>query len=152
MSGSLHGWFEPHVLGERKARLEGEIPVAKLQRIRDLLACDQGSVRAKLNFDQLGSEAVLLELSATTELTLTCQRCLEPFVHPVRVETKLALVEMDLGSSPEGYETYEVGGDRINPVNLVEDELIVMLPLVPRHPEREACAASMLKSQAFETE
>lgn len=149
MSRALQGWFEPHVLGERKARLEGEIPISKLPRVRDLLASDKGSVRAGLSFDQLGSGTVLLDMSIKADVQLTCQRCLEPFVHNVAVLTKLALMEVNLGSAPEGYEAYEFGPDRINPANLIEDELIVTLPLVPRHPVRETCVASMVDSQAF---
>ncbi len=150
MSRALQGWFEPHVLGERKVRLEGEIPVSKLHRIRDLLASDIGSVRAGLSFDQLGDGTVLLDMSVTAEVELTCQRCLEPFAHNLEALTKLALIEVNIGVAPEGYEAYEVGRDRINLVNLIEDELIVMLPLVPRHEAREACVGSIVESQAFD--
>jgi uncharacterized protein len=149
MFRALQGWFEPHVLGEHKARLEGQIPISKLPRVRDLLASDKGSVRAGLSFDQLSDGTVLLDMSVTADVELTCQRCLEPFVHNLEVLAKLALMEVYLGSAPEGYEAYEFGRDRINPVNLIEDELIVTLPLVPRHPVRETCVASLVESQAF---
>jgi len=150
MSRGLQGWFEPQILGERKARLEGEIPVAKLQRLRPLLASDKGSARGGLSFDQLSNGTVLLDMSVTADVELTCQRCLVPFVHNLEVRTKLALVEASVESAPEGYEAYEFGRDRISPVNLIEDELIVTLPLVPRHQVREDCAASMVESQAFD--
>jgi len=150
MSRSLHGWFDPHVLGERKAKLEGEIPVSKLSRIRDLLASDRGSVRGSLSFDQVGSGTVLLQLSVAADLELVCQRCLAPFVLPLSGEAKLAFIDAEMGSVPEGYEAYEIGGDRINPADLIEEELIVALPLAPRHEQRETCAKTVVESQAFD--
>ena len=152
MSRSLHGWFDPHVLGGRKANLRGEIPVSKLSRIRDQLASDRGSVRGSLLFDQVGGETVLLQLSVAADLELVCQRCLTPFLLPLSGEAKLAFIDADagIGSVPEGYEAYEIGGDRINPAELVEEELIVALPLVPRHQQREACAKSVVESPAFD--
>jgi uncharacterized protein len=40
---------------------------------------------------------------------------------------------------PEGLEPLVLEGGRFRPATLIEDELIIALPLVPRHEPVEAC-------------
>ena len=140
MSRSLHGWFDPPRLGESKARFEGEIPLSQLHRLRDLLASDSGSVSVRLDFSQ-SAGSVLLDLLIDGELNLICQRCMEPYRFHVEQQAALALLESDSTeqAAPEGYEPYEMPEARINPAILIEDELIMALPLSPRHESRDLC-------------
>ncbi len=142
MSRSLHGWFDPLRLGESRTRLEGEIPLSRLHRLRDLLVSDSGSVSARLAFSQHPSGPVLVDLTVDGELSLICQRCMEPLRLHVEEQAALALLENDSTEqvAPQGYEPYEMPEARLNPATLVEDELIMALPLSPRHESVEECA------------
>jgi len=42
-------------------------------------------------------------------------------------------------TAPVGYEPIMLSGGRLQPAELVEDELIVSLPLIPRHALIEEC-------------
>ena len=50
-----------------------------------------------------------------------------------RVELALVDEGADEASLPEGLEPVEMDDGRLFPVELVEDELIVSIPLVPKH-------------------
>ncbi|WP_343136907.1 YceD family protein [Luteibacter rhizovicinus] len=73
-------------------------------------------------------------------LTLICQRSLEPFVMTVNVDTRLGLIvnENEESGLPPGYEPLLVEEDgRLDPVTVIEDELLLVLPLVPINPDAE---------------
>ncbi|HEY7671359.1 MAG TPA: YceD family protein [Gammaproteobacteria bacterium] len=125
-------------LADRGIGLKGEIELKALPRLNDILHADRGSVSADLRFRKRGGWlTVELEYAGTVELT--CQRCLEAFRYPVGARVEMALVESAEGSVPEGYEPVVVEGGRLRPADVVEDELIMALPLVPRHAESADC-------------
>ena len=117
---------------------EGALPVAAMSRLCELLASSDGTVRFALDFgrDEMGTDYV--DVRAEASLTLTCQRTLEPFVLPVAVHTRLGLIrqERDEAGLPPDCEPLLIGADgRLNPADVMEDELLLALPLVPVNPD-----------------
>jgi uncharacterized protein len=154
MSGSLHTWYSlPDLdrLAERGAVLDGEIELKRLTRLSDLLHVDGGRVRASLRFRQRRGGRLIVEMECEATLQLICQRCLEPLAHPLlaRVETELLETESVETRLPEECEPFFLDGGRFLPAQLIEDELIVSLPLVPRHARLDQCGrlARSLESQ-----
>ena len=49
---------------------------------------------------------------------------------------------------PAGYEPIALSGERFQPAEFIEDELIVSLPLIPRHARVEQCGALARRLQA----
>jgi uncharacterized protein len=146
MSGSLRAWYslrDLEELGGRQAKLEGELEVADLPRLAALLHSTAGSVRASLHFRQRGVGAVAATLSFDTTVELLCQRCLEPFAQPIEERVEVMLVEPGTSSAsiPDGHEPVELDNDRLLPARLIEDELIVSIPLVPKHARIEDCGS-----------
>ena len=98
---------------------------------------DEGDVAFEIDFgtDELGVR--FADISIDTELNLLCQRSLEPFLYQVRRKTRLGLIENeeDEASLPAGYEPYIVPAEPLELVDLVEDELILALPVVPLGPQ-----------------
>lgn len=117
---------------------EGTLPIAAMKRLCEALASPDGTVAFELDFgrDSLGTDYV--DVRAQASLTLTCQRTLEPFVLPVAVETRLGLIksERDEAALPPEVEALLVPEDgRLNPADVIEDELLLVLPLVPVNPD-----------------
>lgn len=144
MSGSLHAWYGPRdlaALAGREAALSGKLDLSKLARLVSLLRSDDGAVEATLRFRQRrdGWLAIALDYRATVELT--CQRCLEPFRRELGEHVDLVVAGEGASPAivPEGYEQYELTRGRLNPGELVEDELIVGVPIVPKHERIEDC-------------
>ncbi|MGB3268322.1 MAG: YceD family protein [Rhodanobacter sp.] len=117
---------------------EGTLPIASLRRLGEALAGTDGEVSFALDFgrDDLGTSYV--DVRASAPLTLICQRSLEPFVLPVAVQTRLGLIsqERDEAGLPPDCEPLLVAEDgRLHPADVIEDELLLALPLVPVNPE-----------------
>lgn len=106
-----------------------------------MLASDGGSVAASLAFSRASAGQVLVDLAVEGEFDLVCQRCMGIFAFRVKEQAALALLETEHAPqlAPEGYEPYEMPEARINPAILVEDELIIALPLAPRHRSQAEC-------------
>lgn len=90
--------------------------------------------------DTRGKQFLLLRVTASP--TLECQRCLRAFQWPVDAENRLELVrsEAELEEGADGHEQDPddfieriVGSQRLDVLALVEDEIILSLPYVPKH-------------------
>ena len=120
-----------------RRRIEGSAPLASLPRLRGGLFEPEGEVRFTIDFDRDALRLPRVELKAEAELPLQCQRSLQRFMFPVRLEQKLGLIrdEADEAALPEGYEPLLVPADGLlRPLDLVEDELILAMPVVPVSP------------------
>jgi len=125
---------------------EGEFPLRKMKRLEGLLASAEGSAgsagtcRFRLAFghEQLGNTRfpqLSLEVEAT--LPLVCQRTLEPFDLPLRIEQRLGLIRREseeAGLPPDVEPLLVPENGQLRLVDLVEDELILALPVVPMSP------------------
>ena len=117
---------------------EGALPIATLSRLCEVLADTGGDVQFELDFgrDSLGISYV--DVRARASLTVVCQRTLEPFALPVTVDTRLGLIklERDEAGLPPDCEPLLVAEDgRLRPADVIEDELLLALPLVPVNPD-----------------
>ena len=117
---------------------EGTLPIATMARLCEMLASSDGLLQFELDFgrDELGISYV--DVRARASLALVCQRTLEPFVLPVAVDTRLGLIrqERDEAGLPPDCEPLLVAEDgRLNPAVVIEDELLLALPLIPINPD-----------------
>jgi len=92
--------------------------------------------------DQRGS--LSLQVSISGEVGLTCQRCLGSMPYAVEVERTLYLARNEaelerLDALPDSDAIQ--AGERLSLVELVEDEVLLSLPLAPMHAEGE-CSIS----------
>jgi uncharacterized protein len=146
MSGSLYAWYslrDLESLADREVTLDGMLEVGKLARLKSLLHTDAGSVSATLRFGQRSDGWVAVELRYKAAMELVCQRCLEPYRH--EIDESANVVVADEGSmpatTPAGFEPFELREGRLQPAQLIEDELIVAMPLVPKHVRVEDCGS-----------
>ena len=94
--------------------------------------------RYTLEFGRDASNQAYVEVSADAELPLLCQRTLERYLHRVRLVQQLGLItsEAQEDALPEQMEPLLVPESGEMPaIDLVEDELILALPVVPINPD-----------------
>ncbi len=142
--------IEPLALAVRGRTLEGCLPLSSLLRLLPLLATDaaalstQSDVEYLLEFgvDEGGSPRVAGSVKAT--LPLTCQRCMETMGFSVSTQTRLGIVSSRAAAQqlPECYDPLLVLDDEITVASIIEDELILALPLVAMH-NNEECPKSI---------
>jgi len=135
MQARLPEWVDPLALVERRERLEGEIPLASLARLSELLSDTEGSLSAVIDFTRLEDRRPGVRGNVTGRLRLPCQRCLEAVELPVDLAFELYLVESEAMADrlPEGLEPLVNTSGRVSPRELVENEVLLSLPLIPRH-------------------
>jgi len=140
---------------------EGSLPLSSLPRLRDALhdagaaagLGDPGPVRFAIEFDRDALQVPYVELRIEAQLPLECQRTLRPFLHPVHVVQRLGLIvdEADEAGLPPDYESLLLAADgAVRPVELVEDELILAVPLVPTCPGSEEVAVEAGEVEAMD--
>lgn len=133
-------WHDAFDLAARGARFEGRLPLAVFPRLSGLLAGDQGEVSARLEFARGGVGMVRVTGHCEGSALLTCQRCLEPYRQPLVSSFELLLVENEAQLEQlDGEEDREVLADRLRAIDLLEDELIMTVPLVPAHADPADC-------------
>jgi uncharacterized protein len=155
------GRFDGFGVAARQAVIAGQLDAAALPRVADLLAEDvseggQANVEYRItgSADAGGRPALAVSLSGA--VPLTCQRCLRPFRWPVEQSTLLLLArdvrELALLDDDDHEHEVLLAAAPLDPVALVEDELLLTLPFAPRCPEAECPAAGTLPPAARKTE
>jgi uncharacterized protein len=127
---------------EDAAELSGTMPVPSLQRLaaeargpiedREVTWSAQGELR---NAAHVQPE-VWLHLQAQALLPMTCQRCLEPVEVPLDVDRTFRFVADETTAAAEDDDAEEdllVMDRAFDLPGLVEDELLMEVPVVPRH-------------------
>ncbi|MDR2678888.1 MAG: DUF177 domain-containing protein [Zoogloeaceae bacterium] len=119
--------------------LKGVFPVSDLQRLADLLAAEVGEngVVWQLSGETGEHGEPCLRLRIEGNLPLRCQRCLETVLEPVAIDRCLELVAEEAAVTQEELEDERVDvlpvGKMLDVAALVEDEILLALPLAPRH-------------------
>ncbi|MEO8746354.1 MAG: YceD family protein [Rhodanobacter sp.] len=134
-------------MASSRRSFSGCLPVEKLSRLCETLADSAGEVAYVLDFGCDDHQVCYVDVSADTALQLTCQRTLQPFAFPVRVSTRLGMIrhEQDEAGLPPDYEPLLVPSDgRINPADLIEEELLLAMPLVAINPDSSMEPAAAL--------
>lgn len=86
-----------------------------------------------------------IEVKVTGSLELVCQRCLEPIVFEVDVDVNLELcADLDVIAGAEDEVDRVLAESEMSVSGLVEDELILVLPQIPRH---KSCGVEKLLAQ-----
>jgi uncharacterized protein len=125
---------------QARRSFQGSLPLASLTRLRGSLAASDGAVDFDLEFGKDDLGVAHLRVRADASLSLTCQRTLEVFRLPVHVDARLGLIaqEADEAALPGGYEPLLLTTDgAVHLADVVEDELILALPVVPVKPGAE---------------
>jgi uncharacterized protein len=133
--------------------LAGEWPLDSLSRLADASAdASVPPVAWRARFERrrarVGDGEIWLHLKAQARVPRECQRCLQPVLVPLEVDCALRFVDTEEEAAALDAETeYDVLAlpPRCNLRALVEDELLLALPVVPKH---ERCPQPLLQADA----
>jgi uncharacterized protein len=127
-------------LADRGADLDFTVPLAELSGLRALRAGVAGSVQGRVHFAREDDFAVA-DLRFAGVLSLQCQRCLQPMEWPVEADSRIALVasEAEAARVPPEREPVLAPAGRISLGELLTEELLLVLPIVPLHEGLERC-------------
>lgn len=121
-------------------RIAGRLALARLPRLADVLVRQDGFLDCALEgcrVDCAGESRPGLRLTVTGRLQLQCQRCLAEVGIDCAIDSRLLLVPLG-----EGWPEEELEADAFDAIpasqalsllELVEEEVLLALPVVPRH-------------------
>ena len=140
--GQLPKTIDPRKLARQGMQFEGSLALNRFSRLVDALADDQGEVKVALRFYLDEYSKVVLEGHLDLACKMVCQRCLDIADIPVHADILLMAVWTDEQAKalPSGYEPLFLQEEPIELVPLLEDELLLELPLIPYH-KPEECSA-----------
>ncbi len=128
--------IDPVSFADKERTLQGQMPLAKLNRLADVLLDTTGSIEVDLSFSKDKRLATVRGHLRGT-LVLECRTCLEAINFPVDVQVNLAVVRsIEQAERLSGeYEPLMLDEeeDKLPLHELLEDELLLALPAFPRH-------------------
>ena len=130
----------------REAVIDAVLPLSRLERLARSLYNDEGQVAVHLVFGHDAQHRRTLSGELSTRLTLECQRCLQPVQMTIDGSLELLIVD-DEETRAELEQSSQFLGDiivdekdELDVLMLLEDELLLSLPMVPMHAEQDCNA------------
>ncbi len=133
----LPQFIDPRKLAARQAVLQGEILAESCSRLTEAVLEIISPVTAQVSFGANGSRRNAVTGCASVSVKALCQRCLEPVLLELAVNLSLTLVWSDeeAKSLPKQEEPWLVTDAEADLWGLIEEELILALPIVSLHDE-----------------
>ena len=136
---------DPFRFAAESRSVEGKLAAADLLRLSDALASAESVLEWQFEGSMVEGAQGLeprLRLRVEGELELCCQRCLGGLKWPLRVDTLLQPVRSGQEIPEEELENDEVDAIEIegelDVLALLEDDILLALPIAPRHQVCEA--------------
>lgn len=146
MSERLPVHVDPLTLADRGRAISGSLPVSACRRLADSLASDEGEFAVELRFGRDERNRRVLTGRVRGRVMLVCQRCLGTFGLDLDLPLGVVLVdsEAEAETLPEEIDALVVGdGASMHTVDMVEDDLILALPLVAKCPDSANCVPAV---------
>ncbi len=114
--------------------IQGKLAISNLKRLSGSLLSDAGELEAELKFDRDGPVPFIVG-HIKAQLQLKCQRCMQAMSYPVDINFKIGMVqnEAQMEKLVDEYEPYLLETDNNHLPDMLEEELLLALPLVPMH-------------------
>lgn len=133
--------FNPDLLARDGTQFELELPQSQLKRLADIVSSTDYMVQCSARFSSRKDHIVVAGRIQTT-FALTCQRCLGPMEVAIDEPYELVFVESEQRAEalPDQFDPVVLDEHRqIHVVDLFEDEIILNVPNIPRHPDEASC-------------
>lgn len=147
MSGpaAAHVLDDPFGFARAAGRYDGRLAVSAMPRLQDQLAGNSGEVEYSIlgGIDALSRPQLKLEITGT--LQLACAVCVKPLDYALALRSRVLMaqpgaVPLD-DEDPETPEWIEAGPE-LNLQELVEDEILLGLPLSVRHAQGQCSSGT----------
>ena len=127
-------------LTAKGAEINSQFGVNAMSRLTSLLANDKGVVSTELNFYIDDDRKRRIDGQVKAEVNVVCQRCLEPVLVEIESSFNLAVVWTDEEAKQlnKTLDPLIVGEELSDLTEIVEEELILCLPIVSYH-DNENC-------------
>ena len=158
MGNPLRDRHSPIELAASGQAFDFSIKISELERLAEIVEADLKSLdpdklpsgwrdtqvtgQLSFSFDDAQNGAAKLEGNVAATLDAVCQRCIGPMRLPLVVELKLLFAEEQDQAIDEDFEVWELDEENFRPLDLVEEALVMALPLAATHSDSNTCRPS----------
>ncbi len=119
--------------------INGLLPIKALPRLLDALPHGGSDVHVEIHSDIDVNKRLVLNTQFKVSAGLDCQRCMDAYQHPIVSQLQFLPIfneeQMEL-LAPE-QEPLLLEDGKINLFKMIEDELLLSLPIIPLHPSAD---------------
>ena len=136
--------IDPYRYAEQGIVLDGVVNIVEMERLKTTVSSTQDKVAVKLQFGVDEQGIPFLKGHLETKLSLQCQRCMDPLIYEIMSDFVLGIVNTldEANALPEYYEPVLAQDGSLALWELIEDEIILNLPIIPRH-DPETCKVKL---------
>ena len=135
----------PDRLSSKPIEFCGTFTPAELERLAESVANGEGDLRYRISAVLDRQRRKVVSCIIEGFVFLTCQTSLDAFRHEISISDRLVLVDDETQLPPVEAETdeedYLVADEPLDIRDLVEDAVLLALPMVPRKPGLESAKA-----------
>ncbi|HLB43423.1 MAG TPA: YceD family protein [Gammaproteobacteria bacterium] len=128
-------YIDPFRYAEQALQLSGVVNLADMNRLQPMINPSKEWVVVELYFGIDEQGLTFLQGHLQARLGLQCQRCMEPYNYEIITDFVLGIVNTDDEAKdlPECYEPVLTKEGHLALRELIEDEIILNLPTIPKH-------------------
>ncbi len=133
--------LDPIRVAKQGAHLEGQLSLHQCERLQAI--CDQADLKAQVIMDlnmDIKANVPFIRGTIATTVNMVCQRCNKPMQYDLDIPFSLSpmVSEKQAKNLPSEYEPLMVHDEQVVVAEVIEDEILLALPMVSRH-EVGAC-------------
>ena len=135
-----------------RGHLKASMPVAGLPRLAKEVE-GGGEIDLDLHISRSADGVPLISGRVIARVVRNCQRCLDPVKQTLEIELRLGVAAPGTKPDvPDGYEVCEA--ESLTLGNLLEDEVLLALPMIALHDDRQQCGplANRVEKSEHESE
>jgi uncharacterized protein len=141
-------------LAKQGRQYQAKVAIEQLQRFSPMLIDTAGDVDVLLNLYVVPTGTYVLAGQLVCRATARCQRCLHGMVIPLHCDFQLALVatEEQAALIEQSYEPLVLDNGMVSLLQIVEDELILSMPVIVMHPQQECAIDTKYQAKVSKTQ
>ena len=121
----------------RRAYFEGDLTLTGMIRLNELVGSQDQTLKIQFEFLVSDFETPMIVGNIQGEIVMECQRCLQALEKPIDISYRLLVDADDAIVAESGLDSVYSDDGIIDIREVVEDELILSLPLVATHEEMD---------------
>lgn len=131
--------IDPIKLAKQNGTITGQLPLSHFPRLQDIAEQQNQYVSAVFEFEQNKDRINVVHGKMNAVVTLVCQRCNQLMQEPLEIECTLSPVTSDERAKnlPGSIDPVLMKEEEVDLHALIEDEILLALPMVPKHEQCE---------------
>ena len=135
LNKSLPSQIKLFNFAKKEISLSGLYQISDFPKISEIASNKSDNVRVDLSFYLKNNKTPCVDGIIELDIVLACQRCLDDLSIVLKVNFNLAFVKHDQQSEEldSNYEIYVIEEEELATHNLISDEILLSIPMVPTH-------------------